>query len=167
ATGVSGSLLLPQYRPHSLSAHVEGGRPWDFDRSVTGGVRILQPCGGRYDTDWYAGTADAVTQNLNFVRQGRPEYVLILSGDHIYQMDYSMLVDYHRSKNADMTICVIRVPMDEASRFGILDVDDDMRVSAFVEKPVNPPSNLASMGIYIFNYTALEQLLEEDRLDPN
>ncbi|HEX2623252.1 MAG TPA: glucose-1-phosphate adenylyltransferase [Phototrophicaceae bacterium] len=159
-------LVLTQYRPHSLNDHIGKGRPWDLDRSFTGGVQLLQPYKGRFDTDWYAGTADAVTQNLNFVRQGRPEYVLILSGDHIYQMDYSMLVDYHRSKNADMTICVIRVPMDEASRFGILDVDDEMRVSAFVEKPVNPPSNLASMGIYIFNYTALEQLLQEDREDP-
>ncbi len=160
-------LVLTQYRPHSLNDHIARGRPWDLDRSFTGGVQLLQPFKGRLDTDWYAGTADAVTQNLNFVRRGRPEFVLILSGDHIYQMDYSMLIDYHRQKNADMTLCVIRVPMDEASRFGILDVDEDMRIKAFVEKPVNPPSNLANMGIYVFNYDVLEQMLLEDDKDPD
>jgi glucose-1-phosphate adenylyltransferase len=160
-------LVLTQYRPHSLNDHIALGRPWDLDRSFTGGVQLLQPFKGRLDTDWYAGTADAVTQNLNFVRRGRPEYVLILSGDHIYEMDYSMLIDYHRQKNADMTLCVIRVPMDEANRFGILDVDDEMRIKAFVEKPVNPPSNLANMGIYVFNYDILEQMLLEDDADPD
>ena len=160
-------LVLTQYRPHSLNDHIARGRPWDLDRSFTGGVQLLQPFKGRLDTDWYAGTADAVTQNLNFVRRGRPEFVLILSGDHIYQMDYSMLIDYHRQKNADMTLCVIRVPMDEASRFGILDVDDEMRIKAFVEKPVDPPSNLANMGIYVFNYDVLEQMLLEDDKDPD
>ncbi|MBC8100127.1 MAG: NTP transferase domain-containing protein, partial [Armatimonadetes bacterium] len=166
-SGIFDVLVLTQYRPHSLNDHIARGDPWDLDRSFTGGVQLLQPYKGRLDTDWYAGTADAVMQNLGFVRRGRPEYVLILSGDHIYQMDYSMLIDYHRSKNADLTICVIRVPMDEASRFGILDVDDDMRVNSFVEKPVNPPSNLASMGIYIFNYDVLEQMLLDDDADPN
>jgi glucose-1-phosphate adenylyltransferase len=160
-------LVLTQYRPHSLNDHIARGRPWDLDRSFTGGVQLLQPYKGRLDTDWYAGTADAVTQNLSFVRRGRPEYVLILSGDHIYEMDYSMLIDYHRQKNADMTLCVIRVPMDEASRFGILDVDDEMRIKAFVEKPVDPPSNLANMGIYVFNYDILERLLLEDDQDPD
>jgi glucose-1-phosphate adenylyltransferase len=158
-------IVLTQYRPHSLNDHIGKGRPWDLDRSFTGGVQLLQPYKGRFDTDWYAGTADAVTQNLNFVRHGRPEYVLILSGDHIYEMDYSMLIDYHRSKNADATLCVIRVPMDEASRFGIIDVDDDMKVKDFVEKPVNPPGNLASMGVYVFNYTMLERMLREDQED--
>lgn len=156
-------LILTQYRPHSLNDHIERGRPWDLDRSFTGGVQILQPYKGRLDTDWYAGTADAVTQNLNFVRRGRPDYVLILSGDHIYEMDYDVLVQYHREKGADATICVISVPMDEAPRYGILGIDDDMRVNAFVEKPKNPPSNLASMGVYVFTYSVLEQLLEEDR----
>lgn len=160
-------LVLTQYRPHSLNDHIGKGRPWDLDRSFTGGVRMLQPYQGSFDTDWYAGTADAVTQNLNFVRQGRPEYVLILSGDHIYEMDYDMLVQYHREKGADATVCTIRVPLDEASRFGILDTDDDYRVTDFVEKPADPPGNLASMGVYVFNYSVLEKALIEDQDDPD
>jgi glucose-1-phosphate adenylyltransferase len=155
-------LVLTQYRPHSLNDHIERGRPWDLDRSFTGGVQVLQPYKGRYDTDWYSGTADAVTQNLNFVRRGRPDYVLILSGDHIYEMDYDILINYHREKGADATICVITVPLDEASRYGIMDVDDDYRVVNFIEKPANPPGNLASMGVYVFNYSVLERVLEED-----
>lgn len=156
-------LILTQYRPHSLNDHIARGRPWDLDRSFTGGVQILQPYKGRLDTDWYAGTADAVTQNLNFVRRGRPDYVLILSGDHIYEMDYDVMLEFHREKKADATVCTIRVPLDEASRYGIVDVDDDYRVREFVEKPPNPPGNLASMGVYIFNYVALEQMLIEDQ----
>lgn len=155
-------IILTQYRPHSLNDHIGRGRPWDLDRSFTGGVQMLQPYKGSFDTDWYAGTADAVTQNLNFVRHGRPDYVLILSGDHIYQMDYDVLIQFHREKKADLTVCTIRVPMDEASRFGILDVDEDYAVTRFVEKPTDPPNNLASMGVYVFNYTVLEQLLKED-----
>ncbi len=161
-SGIFDVLILTQYRPHSLNDHIERGRPWDLDRSFTGGVQILQPYKGRLDTDWYSGTADAVTQNLNFVRRGNPDYVLILSGDHIYEMDYDMLIQFHRSKNADATICAITVPLDEASRYGILDVDDDNRITSFVEKPQNPPSNLASMGVYVFNYSVLERLLTED-----
>ncbi len=160
-------LVLTQYRPHSLNDHIGKGRPWDLDRSFTGGVRMLQPFQGSSDTDWYAGTADAVTQNLNFVRQGRPEYVLILSGDHIYQMDYDMLVQYHRDKGADATVCTIRVPLDEASRFGIVDADKDYRVTEFVEKPESPPGNLANMGVYVFDYAVLERVLLEDHNDPN
>ncbi len=160
-------LILTQYRPHSLNDHIARGRPWDLDRTFTGGVQILQPYKGRFDTDWYAGTADAVAQNINFVRQGRPEYVLILSGDHIYEMDYSVLIDFHRERQADVTICTITVPLDEASRFGILDVDDSYRVKEFVEKPANPPGTLASMGVYVFNYAMLEHLLYEDQLDPD
>lgn len=156
-------LVLTQYRPHSLNDHIGRGRPWDLDRSFTGGVQILQPYKGSRDTDWYAGTADAVTQNLGFVRRGRPDYVLVLSGDHIYEMDYDVLLQFHREKKADATICTIRVPMDEASRYGILDVDDDYRVREFIEKPANPPGNLASMGVYIFNYAVLEQALLADQ----
>ncbi|MFN8375172.1 MAG: glucose-1-phosphate adenylyltransferase [Anaerolineae bacterium] len=156
-------LILTQYRPHSLIDHIGKGRPWDLDRSFTGGVQILQPYKGRFDTDWYAGTADAVAQNVNFVRRGHPEYVLILSGDHIYEMDYDALIQYHREKGADATICVIRVPMDEASRYGILDVNEDYSVKDFIEKPKNPPGNLASMGIYVFNYDTLENMLKEDQ----
>jgi glucose-1-phosphate adenylyltransferase len=156
-------LVLTQYRPHSLNDHIGRGRPWDLDRSFTGGVQILQPYKGRSDTDWYAGTADAVAQNINFVRRGRPDYVLILSGDHIYEMDYDVLVQFHREKKADATICTIRVPLDEASRYGILDVDEDYKVREFVEKPAHPPGNLASMGVYIFSYGVLERMLQEDQ----
>jgi len=158
-------LVLTQYRPHSLNDHIGKGRPWDLDRSFTGGVRMLQPFQGSFDTDWYAGTADAVAQNLNFVRQGRPEFVLILSGDHIYEMDYDMLVQYHRDKGADATVCTIRVPLDEASRFGIVDTDKDLRVVDFVEKPAAPPGNLANMGVYVFDYSVLERVLLEDQAD--
>jgi glucose-1-phosphate adenylyltransferase len=159
-------LVLTQYRPHSLNDHIGKGRPWDLDRTFTGGVQLLQPYKGSQDTDWYAGTADAVAQNMSFVRNGRPEYVLILSGDHIYEMDYDMLVQFHRDKKSELTICTIRVPMDEASRFGIMDVDDDFRVTDFLEKPENPPSNLANMGVYLFDYDLLERALAEDLADP-
>jgi len=159
-------LVLTQYRPHSLNDHIGKGRPWDLDRSFTGGVRMLQPYQGRFDTDWYAGTADAVAQNLNFIRQGHPEYVLILSGDHIYEMDYDMLVQYHRDTGADATVCTIRVPLDEASRFGVVDTDADYRVTEFVEKPESPPGNLANMGVYVFDYAVLEKVLRDDYADP-
>ncbi|MBK8027549.1 MAG: glucose-1-phosphate adenylyltransferase [Chloroflexi bacterium] len=160
-------LILTQYRPHSLNDHIERGRPWDLDRSFTGGVQILQPYRGRNDTDWYVGTADAVAQNMNFVRRGRPEYVLVLSGDHIYEMDYDVLVDYHEQRGADATVCTINVPLDEASRYGIVDVGEDLRIRKFVEKPKNPPGTLANMGVYVFSYAVLERLLEEDRNMPN
>ncbi len=161
-SGIFDVLILTQYRPHSLNDHIERGRPWDLDRSFTGGVQILQPYKGRYDTDWYSGTADAVTQNLNFVRRGRPDYVLILSGDHIYEMDYDVLIQYHREKRAAATICTITVPLDEASRYGIVDVNDDYSVRSFIEKPPEPPGNLANMGVYLFSYPILERMLKED-----
>jgi glucose-1-phosphate adenylyltransferase len=160
-------LILTQYRPHSLNDHIGKGRPWDLDRTFTGGVQLLQPFIGSKDTDWYAGTADAVAQNLNFVRTGRPEYVLILSGDHIYEMDYDMLIQFHKENQADATICTIRVPLDEANRFGILDVDENYAVKDFVEKPDNPPGDLASMGVYVFSYDMLEEMLKLDQADPN
>lgn len=160
-------LILTQYRPHSLNDHVAKGRPWDLDRTFSGGVHLLQPFVGHYASGWYAGTADAVAQNLNFVRHGRPEYVLILSGDHIYEMDYDVLVRYHQVKEADATFCTIRVPMDEANRFGILDVNDDNEILDFVEKPEHPPSNLANMGVYVFNYDVLEKMLLLDQQDPD
>ncbi len=159
-------LILTQYRPHSLNDHIGKGRPWDLDRTFTGGVQILQPYKGHFDTDWYAGTADAVAQNLNFVRQGRPEYVLILSGDHIYEMDYDVLIQFHREHGADATVCTIRVPIEDASRFGITDVDDNYRIKNWIEKPKNPPGNLASMGVYVFNYAVLEQMLKIDQQNP-
>lgn len=159
-------LILTQYRPHSLNEHIARGQPWDLDRSFTGGVHLLQPFKGHFDNDWYAGNADAVAQNLNFVRHGHPEYILVLSGDHIYEMDYDLLIQYHKAKDAEATVCTIRVPMDEASRFGIIDVDEDNHVTDFLEKPANPPSNLASMGVYVFNYDSLEKLLIADQTDP-
>jgi glucose-1-phosphate adenylyltransferase len=160
-------LVLTQYRPHSLNDHIGKGRPWDLDRTFTGGIQLLQPYKGSHDTDWYAGTADAVAQNLNFVRRGNPDYVLILSGDHIYEMDYDMLIQFHRDRKAEVTLCTIRVPMDEASRFGIIDVDDDYAVKKFIEKPANPPNNLANMGVYVFNYDVLERTLQEDQSIPD
>ena len=161
-SGIFDVLVLTQYRPHSLNEHIALGRPWDLDRSFTGGVKLLQPYQGRFDTDWYAGTADAVTQNLNFVQRGHPRNTLILSGDHIYEMDYDMLIDFHEENNADATVCVIRVPMDEASRYGIMAVDDHNHIVDFVEKPANPPGDLANMGVYVFKTDALDQLLMED-----
>jgi glucose-1-phosphate adenylyltransferase len=155
-------VILTQYRPHSLNDHIGGGQPWDLDRSFTGGVQLLQPFKGRKDTDWYLGTADAVWQNLNFVVRGNADYVLILSGDHIYEMDYAALVNYHITKGADMTVCSIQVPMDEANRFGILDVDSKNHVKDFVEKPANPPGNNASMGVYVFSTEVLTKMLTED-----
>jgi glucose-1-phosphate adenylyltransferase len=161
-SGIFDVLILAQYRPHSLIDHIGRGQPWDLDRSFTGGVHVLQPYKGRRDTDWYSGNADAVRQNMNFVRRREPEDILILSGDHIYEMDYDALLTFHNKKNADVTICTIRVPMDEASRYGILDVDAQGHVKDFVEKPANPPSNLASMGVYVFKLDILGRMLADD-----
>ena len=124
--------------------------------------RFCSPIKAAIDTDWYAGNADAVTQNLNFVRRGRPDYVIILSGDHIYEMDYDVMLQFHREKKADATLATIRVPLDEASRYGIVDVDDDYPRPRICRKTADPPGNLASMGVYIFNYPALEHMLEQD-----
>lgn len=161
-SGIFDVLVLTQYRPHSLNDHIGLGRPWDLDRSFTGGVRMLQPFQGRQATDWYAGTADAVTQNINFVRRSHPRNVLILSGDHIYQMEYDMLVQYHEQQDADATVCVIPVPIEEASRYGIMFTDENQRIIDFVEKPADPPGNLANMGVYVFKESVLEDLLLED-----
>jgi glucose-1-phosphate adenylyltransferase len=157
-------LVLTQYRPHSLNDHIGLGRPWDLDRSFSGGVQLLQPYKGQFDTDWYSGTANAVSQNLNFVRRGSPDYVLILSGDHVYQMNYNSLIRFHEANNADATVCTIPVPMDEASRYGIVDVDENNRVRSFVEKPPDPPGNLANMGVYLFNTKVLDEYLREDQI---
>jgi len=161
-SGIFDVLVLTQYRPHSLNDHIGLGRPWDLDRTFTGGVRLLQPYQGRQDTDWYAGTADAVTQNINFIRRNQPRNILLLSGDHISEMEYDMLVDFHEDQNADATVCVIRVPLDEASRYGIMAVDDRNHIVDFVEKPANPPGDLANMGVYVFKLDVLEELLRED-----
>jgi glucose-1-phosphate adenylyltransferase len=161
-SGIFDVMLLTQYRPHSLIEHIGVGRPWDLDRGFTGGVQIYPPYKGRYVTDWYRGTADAIQQNFLFVKRGEPDLVLILSGDHIYEMNYDVLTTFHIETGADVTICSLRVPLEEAPRFGILATDDDYRVTSFVEKPKDPPGTLASMGVYVFNLRVLDRLLLED-----
>jgi len=161
-SGIFDVMILAQYRPHSLIEHIAAGRPWDLDRSFTGGIRIYTPYKGRADTDWYAGTADAVQQNFTFIKDVTSDLVLILSGDHIYEMNYDPLLAFHLDHEADCTISTITVPLEEASRFGILATDDDYRVSEFVEKPKNPPGAQASMGVYVFNMPVLDRLLLED-----
>lgn len=164
-SGIFDVLVLTQYRPHSLNEHIARGRPWDLDRSFSGGVQLLQPYKGRHDTDWYRGTADAVAQNFNFVRRGSPEHTLILSGDHIYEMDYAALIRYHQEQDADLTICVIDVPLHEASRYGIMFTDDKYNVLKFYEKPKDPPGTLANMGIYVFKTPILDYYLSTDAED--
>jgi len=166
-SGLFDIMLLTQYRPHSLNDHIGVGRPWDLDRSFTGGIRIYQPYKGRADTDWYVGTADAIQQNFTFLKEGRPDYVLVLGGDHIYEMDYARLIAFHQQNAADLTIATLRVSLDEATRMGILATDANFRVTQFVEKPKNPPGNLASMGIYVFNLEVLDKMLREDAQRPD
>lgn len=155
--------ILTQYRPHSLNDHIGIGKPWDLDRS-RGGVRLLQPYQARRGQNWYAGTADAIYQNLNFINENRADNVVILSGDHIYKMDYRPMIDYHLEKGADLTVGVMPVPIEETNRFGIMMVDDEQRIVQFYEKPKDrDKGNLASMGIYIFNANTLERRLSEGR----
>ncbi len=152
--------VLTQYRPRSLNDHIGVGKPWDLDRA-RGGIRLLQPYQARGREQWYGGTADAVYQNLDDVREQRADHVLILSGDHIYKMDYRPMLKFHQEKNADLTVGVMNVPLEETDRFGIIGVDPDMRVNAFYEKPKKrDKGTLASMGIYIFNANALAEQLE-------
>jgi glucose-1-phosphate adenylyltransferase len=161
-SGIFDIMILTQYRPHSLIEHIGAGRPWDLDRGFTGGVHVYQPYRGRLDTDWYRGTADAIYQNLSFVERGKPDVVLVLAGDHIYKMNYGALVAFHVEQNADVTIGTLNVTREEASRMGILAIDGDSKVTQFVEKPVDPPGTLASMGIYVFGLKTLGQMLVED-----
>jgi glucose-1-phosphate adenylyltransferase len=164
-SGLTDVGILTQYAPRSLIDHIGVGRPWDLDRS-RGGVALLQPFIGRGRArDWYRGTADAVLQNLDFIADRNPELVLVLAGDHVYKMDYRPFIDTHRTKAAEVTCAVRTVPIAEAHRFGILDTDADGRVTAFVEKPANPPSNLVSMGVYVFSWPLLRDLLSVDRVD--
>lgn len=158
-------LILAQYRPHSLIEHIAAGGPWDLNRNFTGGVSIHTPYKGRTSSDWYLGTADAVQQNFLFIKRNYPDYVLILSGDHIYSMDFRPLIEYHISRQADATIASLQVPLEEAPRFGILGVGAENRITSFVEKPERPPSNLANMGVYLFNTNILDKALWEDRND--
>jgi glucose-1-phosphate adenylyltransferase len=165
-SGIFDVMILAQYRPHSLIEHIGAGGPWDLNRDFTGGVRIYMPYKARGSSDWYLGTADAVQQNFRFIKNGSPDNVLILSGDHIYQMNYDAMVAFHQDQGADLTIASIRVPPADASRYGILDVGNDFRVKSFIEKPPQPPSNLANMGVYIFSFQVLNDMLWEDRERP-
>ena len=153
--------VLTQYQPLVLNDYIGNGQPWDLDR-FDGGVHILSPYQQIKGTEWYKGTANAIYQNLKFIERYDPEYVLILSGDHIYKMDYSEMLDFHKANNADCTIAMIEVPWEEASRFGLMIVNDDGSIAEFEEKPKNPRSNKASMGIYIFNWKKLRRYLIED-----
>jgi glucose-1-phosphate adenylyltransferase len=166
-SGIFDVMILAQYRPHSLIEHIGAGGPWDLNRDFTGGVRIYSPYKARGASDWYLGTADAVQQNFRFIKNTSPDLVLILSGDHIYEMDYSKMIEYHLSHDADLTMCTIQVPLNEAPRFGIVGIADDLRVTSFVEKPANPPSNLANMGVYLFSLDVLNQALLDDHDRPD
>jgi glucose-1-phosphate adenylyltransferase len=166
-SGIFDVMILAQYRPQSLIEHVGSGAPWDLNRDFTGGVKILSPYKARNDSDWFAGTADAVQQTFTFIKKDNPDFVLILSGDHIYTMDYEPMISFHMDQQADLTMGTISVPMEEASRFGILAVNKKYQVTSFVEKPANPPSNLANMGVYLFKRDVLDKALWEDHQDGN
>lgn len=156
-------MILAQYRPHSLIDHIGAGGPWDLNRDFSGGVRMYTPYKARGTSEWYLGTADAVQQNFRFIKRNYPDFILVLSGDHIYVMNYDALIAFHIDHQADVTICTIRVPLEEASRFGILSVDKRYRVTDFEEKPPHPESNLVNMGVYLFNIDMLDKVLWEDR----
>lgn len=155
-SGIDTVGVLTQYRPRILNSHIGIGSHWDLDR-MNGGVYILQPYMSEKKGHWYNGTANAIYKNMNFIDDYDPEYVLILSGDHIYKMDYSKMLEFHKEKNSKATIAVIEVPWSEASRFGIMNTDNDQKIYEFEEKPENPKSNLASMGVYIFNWKTLKE----------
>ncbi|KGM96476.1 glucose-1-phosphate adenylyltransferase [Clostridium novyi A str. 4552] len=160
-SGIDTIGVLTQYEPHILNSHIGIGSPWDLDRN-RGGVSILPPHMRNDGGNWYMGTADAIYQNIMFIDKYDPEYILVLSGDHIYKMDYSKMLKFHKEKNSDATIAVIDVPIDEASRFGIMNTNDDDKIYEFEEKPEHPKNNKASMGIYIFNWKILKEFLIED-----
>ncbi len=164
-SGVDTVGVLTQYQPLVLNDYVGNGLPWDLDRAY-GGVKILPPYQGKNGADWYKGTANAIYQNIQFIDLYSPDYVLILSGDHIYKMNYDEMLEHHKKTNADCTIAVIDVPIEEASRFGIMSVDDEGRIFKFAEKPKNPDSTKASMGIYIFSKDCLFKYLNEDAANP-
>ncbi len=157
-SGVDTVGVLTQYQPLRLNTHIGIGIPWDLDRNI-GGVTVLPPYEKSSNSEWYTGTANAIYQNLEYMESFNAEYVLILSGDHIYKMDYEVMLDFHKANNAEVTIAVMPVPMEEASRFGIMITDENKRITEFEEKPEHPRSNLASMGIYIFNWKTLKEAL--------
>jgi glucose-1-phosphate adenylyltransferase len=157
-------MILAQYRPHSLIEHIGGGGSWDLNREFSGGVRIYQPYRSREDADWYVGTADAVQQNFLFIKDRRPDLVAILSGDHIYRMNYDDLIRAHVEAHAAVTLATIEVTREEAPRFGIIQKNEQGWATAFFEKPKDPPPGVANMGVYLFNYDVLDRVLREDHL---
>ena len=165
-SGIDTVGVLTQYQPFALNEYVSGGQPWDLDR-VRGGLYVLPPYQGNKHSDWYKGTANAIYQNINFIKQYDPDYVLILSGDHIYRMDYNKMLQQHKATGAACTVATITVPMDEASRFGICNTNPDGSIYEFEEKPKVPKNNQASMGIYIFSTKTLIEYLENDEEDEN
>lgn len=165
-SGVDTVGVLTQYQPLRLNTHIGIGMPWDLDRNV-GGVTVLPPYEKSTNSEWYTGTANAIYQNLDYIDTYNPDYVLILSGDHIYKMDYQVMLDFHKENNADVTIAVMPVPMEEANRFGIMITDDNNQITEFEEKPEHPRSNLASMGIYIFSWPILRNALIQLSSQPN
>lgn len=164
-SGVDTVGVLTQYQPLRLNTHIGIGIPWDLDRNI-GGVSVLPPYEKITSTEWYTGTANAIYQNMDYMESFNPDYILILSGDHIYKMDYEVMLDFHKAKGAECTIAVMPVPMEEAKRFGIMITDDERRITDFEEKPANPRSNLASMGIYIFNWQTLKEALLSNAEQP-
>ena len=165
-SGIDVVGVLTQYRPLLLNAYIGSGSPWDLDLAH-GGVYVLPPYVTGKSGEWYSGTANAIYQNIQFIEQFNTDYVLILSGDHIYKMDYNKMLQFHIQNNADCTIAVREVPWDEASRFGIMNTNEDNSISEFEEKPAHPKSNKASMGVYIFTWEKLRQYLVADAEDPN
>ena len=165
-SGIDTVGVLTQYQPLALNEYIGNGEPWDLDRT-RGGLSVLPPYQGNKSSDWYKGTANAIYQNINFIKQYNPEYVLILSGDHIYRMDYAKMLEHHKKTGASCTVATITVPMEEASRFGICNTNPDCSIYEFEEKPKQPKNNQASMGIYIFNAKILIDYLEADEADEN
>ncbi|MBR2454689.1 MAG: glucose-1-phosphate adenylyltransferase [Clostridia bacterium] len=164
-SGISTVGVLTQYQPLELNDYIGNGQAWDLDRA-NGGVHILSPYQQIKGTEWYKGTANAIYQNINFIDRYNPEYVVILSGDHIYKMDYNKMLEYHKEKNAACTIAMLEVSWEEASRFGLMILNDDNSIKEFEEKPKNPRSNKASMGVYVFTWSKLREYLISDEADP-
>ena len=165
-SGIDTVGVLTQYQPLRLNTHIGIGIPWDLDRNI-GGVTVLPPYEKSENSEWYTGTANAIYQNIDYMESFNPDYVLILSGDHIYKMDYEVMLDFHKQNGSECTIAVMPVPMEEAKRFGIMITDENNRITDFEEKPANPRSNLASMGIYIFNWKTLKEALIARSEQPN
>lgn len=165
-SGINTVGILTQYQPLELNDYIGNGSAWDLDR-INGGVHMLSPYQQIKGMEWYKGTANAIYQNINFIDRYNPEYVAVLSGDHIYKMDYNKMLDYHKKNNAACTIAMLEVPWEEASRFGLMILNDDNSISEFEEKPKNPRSNKASMGVYIFTWSKLRQYLIDDENNPD